>query len=124
VIELLRRAQQRPVGGPARAACVACSTPEAVAETRAWAARLAADRTHLAALLEALPGVAVVPNPRASFLLVRTERAGIWRPLRERGFAVRPGEAFPGLDGHWFRVTVPDPATSDAFVRVLGQLLG
>jgi histidinol-phosphate aminotransferase len=124
VIDRLRRAQpQWPVNGLALEACVACSTSTAVAEARAWAHRLDADRAALTARLAALSGVSVVPNPRASFVLVRTGAVQVWEPLRERGFAVRRGDTFPGLDPHWFRVAVRDRATSADFVRALQETL-
>jgi histidinol-phosphate aminotransferase len=47
----------------------------------------------------------------------------VWEPLRERGFAVRRGDTFPGLDPHWFRVAVRDRATSADFVRALQETL-
>jgi len=124
VIDRLRRAQPHwPVNSLALEACVACSTPAAVAEARAWAERLSADRADLAVCLGGLPGVAVVDNARASFLLVRSDIPRIWEPLRERGFAVRRGDTFPGLDAHWFRVAVRDRATSADFVRALEETL-
>lgn len=124
VVERLRRAQPPwPVSSPALAACVACSTPAALAEAAAWADRLDHDRAELRAALAAVPGVAVVPGARAAFLLVRTTATDVWQPLRERGFAVRRGDTFPGLDGHWFRVAVREPATSAAFVHALEEAL-
>ena len=124
VIGLLRRAQPHwPVGSLALEACVACSAPAAVAEATGWAERLVADRADLAAQLGALLGVSVVPGARASFLLVRTDVPNVWNPLRERGFAVRRGDTFPGLDAHWFRAAVRDRATSAAFVRALEETL-
>jgi histidinol-phosphate aminotransferase len=97
--------------------------PAAVAEARTWAEALGPRRQQLASALAALPGVDVVPDPRTSFLLVRTERARIWHPLRERGFAVRRGDNFPGLGENWFRVAVRDSATSAAFVQTLSEVL-
>ena len=124
VIDRLRRAQPHwPVNSLALEACIGCSTPAAVAEATSWAAQLAARRVELATQLDALPGVAVVAAARASFLLVRSDVRSIWHPLRERGFAVRRGDTFPGLDTHWFRVAVRDRATSAAFVRALEETL-
>ena len=124
VIDRLRRVQPHwPVNSLALEACVACSTPAALAEVRAWAERLAALRADLAMQLAGVAGVAVVGDARASFLLVRCDVAGVWDPLRERGFAVRRGDTFPGLDAHWFRVAVRDDATSTAFVRALKETL-
>jgi len=124
VVDRLRRAQPHwPVSSLALEACVACSTQAAVAEATSWAEQLGTGRAELATQLDALPGVSVVADPRASFLLVRAELAGIWDPLRARGFAVRRGDTFPGLDAHWFRVAVRDRATSAAFVRALEETL-
>jgi histidinol-phosphate aminotransferase len=122
LVQRLRAAQPHwPVGAPALAACVACSTPEAVAEAQAWAGELARSRAHLAELLGALPSLSVVAGA-ASFLLVRDNRPGLWDPLRAQGFAVRRGNTFPGLDAHWFRVAVRDEPTSIAFVEALHDL--
>ena len=124
VIDRLRRAQPPwPVNSLALEACIACSTPAAVAEARTWAEQLAAVRADLAMRLAALSGVSVVGDARASFLLVRSELARVREPLRELGFAVRRGDTFPGLDAYWFRVAVRDRETSAAFVRALEETL-
>jgi histidinol-phosphate aminotransferase len=124
LVERLRAAQPHwPVSAPALEACVACSEPGATAEALAWAATLVSTRDRLATALAALPGVDVVPRSRAPFLLVRTDRPQIWGPLRQRGFAVRRGDTFPGLDPHWIRVAVRDDATSTAFVHALQEVL-
>jgi histidinol-phosphate aminotransferase len=122
LVERLRAAQPHwPVNTLALAACVACSTTEALAEAQAWAGELAGRRAHLTGLLRSLPGVSVVAGA-ASFLLVRADRPGLWHPLRGRGFAVRRGDTFPGLDAHWFRIAVRDEPTSTAFVEALHEL--
>jgi histidinol-phosphate aminotransferase len=124
VIERLRAVQPHwPVNALAIEACIACSTPAAVAEAGAWAVRLATERERLINLLAVLPGVEVVGNPRASFVLVRTERAEIWNPLRDKGFAVRRGDTFPGLGPDWIRVAVRDEKTSTLFVHALREAL-
>lgn len=124
VIERLRAAQPHwPVNALAIEACIACSTPQAIAESRAWAVRLAAEREQLVTLLAALPGAAVTGNPRASFVLVRTGRPEIWNPLRDKGFAVRRGDTFPGLGPDWIRVAVRDEKTSTLFVHALREAL-
>ncbi len=43
--------------------------------------------------------------------------------LRERGYAVRRGDTFPGLGPDWLRVAVRDTATTDAFVDALRRVL-
>jgi histidinol-phosphate aminotransferase len=115
--------QQWPVNALALEACVACSTPAAIAEAHAWAESLAAQRADLATQLAGLTGIDVIGDAGASFLLVRSELPRIWEPLRELGFAVRRGDTFPGLDAHWFRVAVRDPATTTAFVRAVEETL-
>ena len=108
-VATLRAVQpQWPVSAPALEACVACSAPDAVAAADAWARELATLRSHLHRLVGGPAGLV----PAASFLLLRTERAAIWEPLRAKGFAVRRGDTFPGLGPHWIRVAVRDEPTS------------
>jgi histidinol-phosphate aminotransferase len=112
------------VSTPALAAATACATPTAVAAERAIAARLAADRDHLVARLSSLPGVRVAGRPASAFVLIRLPGAARVREvLRERGWAVRRGDTFPGLGPDWLRVAVRDPATTDAFTEVLAEIL-
>ncbi|MEV0156605.1 Rv2231c family pyridoxal phosphate-dependent protein CobC [Micromonospora sp. NPDC050686] len=112
------------VSTPALAAAAACATPAAVAAERALADRLAADRDHLVARLSALPGVRVAGHPASSFVLIhRPGAAAVRERLRERGWAVRRGDTFPGLGPDWLRLAVRDPATTDAFVRTLAEIL-
>jgi histidinol-phosphate aminotransferase len=112
-----------PVSTPALAALTACTTPAARAEA-ADAARALAD--HRAALLAALPpGVVVEGRPESSFVLVRVpDGARVRGALRERGWAVRRGDTFPGLSTDHLRVAVRDPATSRAFAEALAAVLG
>ena len=136
-----------PVSTPALAAAIACSSPEAVAEERRIAATLAEWRQHLVAGLRRLPGVRVVGEPSSSFVLVRVagaharsdaahahadalaaadDNAGadaVWLALRERGYAVRRGDTFPGLGPGWLRIAVRDPNTTDAFLAVFAEVL-
>ena len=111
-----------PVATPALAALVACTSPTAHAEAERWAAEL---ELHRAALLDALPlGVEVVGSPRSSFVLLHVpggERVRL--ALRERGWAVRRGDTFPGLSPDHLRVAVRDPATSRAFSAALAEVL-
>jgi histidinol-phosphate aminotransferase len=131
-----------PVSTPALAATVACLSPAARAELSGYAAALAGDREHLVAGLRALPGVTVAGTPASSFVLVRVtgadvrarnERGGgaqsgtgadaARRALRERGYAVRRGDTFPGLGPDWLRVAVRDRRTSDAFLAAFADVL-
>ncbi|WTF85176.1 Rv2231c family pyridoxal phosphate-dependent protein CobC [Micromonospora globbae] len=112
------------VSTPALAAAAACASPVAVEAERAIAARLAADREHLVARLAGLPGVRVAGRPASAFVLIHLPGAAAVRAaLRERGWAVRRGDTFPGLGPDWLRVAVRDRATTDAFTRVLGEIL-
>jgi len=113
-----------PVSTPALAAAVACASPRAVAEEARLAAEIAADREHLIHVLGAVPGVRVLGEPVASFVLLRVARGEAVRlALRERGWAVRRGDTFPGLTADHLRVAVRDPATSDAFATVLADVI-
>ncbi len=111
-----------PVSTPALAALRACTTPAALAEAAAAAHQLT---EHRAALLAALPAaVEVVGAPRSSFVLLRVPGgAQVRERLRERGWAVRRGDTFPGLTGDHLRVAVRDPDTSRAFGAVLAEIL-
>ncbi|MFI0373693.1 Rv2231c family pyridoxal phosphate-dependent protein CobC [Actinomadura sp. 1N219] len=120
-----RLAEAQPlwaVSTPALVAIEACSAPEAVAEAEAWAAALAAERDRLAGELTAR-GLYVVPEARASFLCLRVPDAlGIRALLRQRGYAVRRGDTFPGLGTDWLRIAVRDRTSNDALLDVLGEL--
>ncbi|MGI5207758.1 Rv2231c family pyridoxal phosphate-dependent protein CobC [Spirillospora sp. CA-108201] len=120
-----RLAEAQPlwaVSTPALAAVEACSAPEAVAEAEAWAVELAAERDRLAAELSAR-GLYVVPGARASFLCLRVPDAlGIRALLRQRGYAVRRGDTFPGLGPDWLRIAVRDRPSNDRLLDVLGEL--
>ncbi len=111
-----------PVSTPALAALTACSTPAARAEAEDAARALAA---HRAALLDALPSaVAVEGHPMSSFVLLRVpDGARVRQALRDRGWAVRRADTFPGLTPDHLRVAVRDPATSRAFGQVLAEVL-
>ena len=111
-----------PVSTPALAALVACTTAGARAEADEAARQLTDHRT---ALLDLLPsGVQVVGTPRSSFVLLRVpDGARVRERLRERGWAVRRGETFPGLTGDHLRVAVRDPDTSRAFSSALAEIL-
>jgi histidinol-phosphate/aromatic aminotransferase/cobyric acid decarboxylase-like protein len=112
-----------PLSTPALAAAVACTTATARAEADAAARELA---VHRAALLAALPpGVTVVGEPVSSFVLLRVPGgARVRAALRDRGWAVRRGDTFPGLSPDHLRVAVRDPATSRAFAADLTAILG
>lgn len=118
-----RLAEQQPpwsVSTPALAATVATAAPSALAEAGRLALELEPWRRHLDASLRAL-GVDVVPSA-APFVLARVG-IGVHEALRARGYAVRRGDTFPGLDAAWVRITVRDPLTTDGLLRELRTVL-
>jgi histidinol-phosphate aminotransferase len=92
-----------------------------------------------------VPGVAVTPHARASFLLLKVTPGSrapvpsnsspnghnipidrgptVRERLRGAGFAVRRGDTFPGLGPAWIRIAVRDRATNDRFVAALTAAL-
>ena len=113
-----------PVSTPALAAATALASPVAVAEERRIARSLAAEREHLIAGLKKVPGVTIAGEPRSSFLAITLAGADKIRlELRERGWAVRRGDTFPGLGPDWLRVAVRETATTDAFLEVLTDVI-
>lgn len=110
------------VSTPALVAVEACSSPEAVAEAEQWAVELGIERDRLAAELSGR-GLYVVPEARASFLcLCVPDALGIRALLRQRGYAVRRGDTFPGLGPDWLRIAVRDRPSNDRLLEVLGEL--
>ncbi|WP_316742316.1 Rv2231c family pyridoxal phosphate-dependent protein CobC [Streptomyces sp. MK7] len=126
VAELERAQPLWPVSTPALAAAQACVEPRALAEAEAAAHRIAADRAHLVAGLGALGahGVRVVEPAEGPFVLVRLPGAAeVRHRLRERGYAVRRGDTFPGLGAEWLRVAVRGLGVADGFLVALGGAL-
>nr|WP_296064797.1 Rv2231c family pyridoxal phosphate-dependent protein CobC [uncultured Actinoplanes sp.] len=112
------------VSTPALAAAIACASPTAIAAEREIAARLAAERSHLLDRLAPVPNLTVAGSPASAFVSVRLESADeVRRDLRERGYAVRRGDTFPGLGPDWLRIAVRDTATTDAFADTLIAVL-
>jgi histidinol-phosphate aminotransferase len=112
------------VSTPALAAAVACASPTAVAAEREIAAALAGDRSHLLRRLAEVPKLTVAGEPASAFVTVRLDAADKIRlELRERGFAVRRGDTFPGLGADWLRIAVRDTATTDSFVETLTAVI-
>ncbi|MGW6357489.1 Rv2231c family pyridoxal phosphate-dependent protein CobC [Streptomyces sp. NPDC055092] len=119
IAELERAQPLWPVSTPALAAAEACVSPRALAEAAHAAHRITADRAHLVAGLAefAAEGVSVAGPAEGPFVLVRVPGAAALRArLRERGFAVRRGDTFPGLGADWLRLAVRDRATTGRFL--------
>lgn len=115
-----------PVSTPALDAVELSTTPRAIAESQAQAQRIARDRDHFIDELERI-GVAVVPRPRAPFVLadLRGCRPDALRAeLRGAGFSVRGCESFPGLGPGWLRLAVRPPDVGAAFARALDRAIG
>jgi len=111
------------VSTPALVAAERCSAPPAVAEAERAARDAATDREHLVAGLRRL-GLPVAGEPRGPFVLVRLAGAALVRgQLRERGWAVRRGDTFPGLGADWLRIAVRDRVVTDAFLAELATVL-
>ncbi len=112
------------VSTPALAAATACASPTAVATEREIASRLADERSHLVRRLRHVPNLTVAGDPASAFVTVRLDGADKIRlELRERGYAVRRGDTFPGLGADWLRIAVRDTSTTDAFVDTLTAVL-
>jgi histidinol-phosphate aminotransferase len=116
------------VSTPALVATEACTGPRALAEADTWARELTVRRDRFATSLRDL-GLHVVPGARASFLCVRVpggaSAAGgpaVREALRERGYAVRRGDTFPGLGPDWLRVAVRDEVTTAGFLAALADV--
>jgi histidinol-phosphate aminotransferase len=109
-----------PVATPALAAIITCATPQAMATEEQIGYELAARRDHLLARLATVPAVRVPAAAASSFVLIRVpEGVRVRQCLRDRGFAVRRGETFPGLGPDWLRVAVRETDISDRFVEAL-----
>ena len=121
------RAQQPPwsVSTPALAAIVACLDLAALAEAAAATRVIGA---HRKVLLDGLAALALpaVGSPSTPFVLVDTGAIGscgsVRIALRERGFAVRRGDTFPGLGPDWIRIAVREPAITRRLLESLATL--
>ena len=113
-----------PVNSLALEALAACCQPDAVAWADTQARQVAAWRASLAGALGRLPGVTVVPEGRAPFLLLRVRDAPLVRArLRDRGIAVRRGDTFPGLGPDWLRIAVAAPEHHDRILDSFSRSL-
>ncbi|MEV5960917.1 Rv2231c family pyridoxal phosphate-dependent protein CobC [Kribbella sp. NPDC051952] len=121
LIEQLAAVQPHwPVSTPALAAAIACSNERAVAEAAYAALDIDRQRVHL---LDSLAPVSTYGEPRGPFVLVHVEGGAVLREsLRERGFAVRRGDTFPGLGPDWLRIAVRPEDVVDGFAKVWRDL--
>jgi histidinol-phosphate aminotransferase len=109
-----------PVSSLALAATQACMQEQALAAARRWAEDVALSRRRWSRRLDAVAGVQVSLPASASFLLLRVpDGTKVRERLRERGFAVRRGDTFPGLGRDWMRVAVRDDVTNERFAQAL-----
>ncbi|AXB48131.1 Rv2231c family pyridoxal phosphate-dependent protein CobC [Amycolatopsis albispora] len=118
------RAVQPPwsVSALAAVAVVACCRPEAVKEADELAVAAEADREFLLAGLRDL-GVSVYGEPRAPFVLAEFhDGARLRERLRERGYAVRRADTFPGLGPDWLRIAVRSRPVMTEFLTTLNEL--
>jgi histidinol-phosphate aminotransferase len=128
LIEQLAAVQPHwPVSTPALAAAIACSNERALAEAAEAAWEIDRHRAHLLESLgvvgSAGVGVSTYGVPRGPFVLVRVEGGAVLREsLRERGFAVRRGDTFPGLGPDWLRIAVRPEDVTDGFAKVWRDL--
>ena len=125
LLALLRSAQPLwSVSTPALAAARACSSTQAVAEAASLAEEADQHRRYLMRLLGAIPGIETAGEQRAPFVLVRVPDGDAVRArLRDRGFAVRRCDTFPGLGPDWLRIAVREPGICDVFVDSLREVL-
>lgn len=111
------------VSTPAVMATVACLGEGPSQEADALAREGAQHRHDLVERLNDI-GLHTVPGS-APFVLVDTSpisTESLRGPLAAKGFAVRRGETFPGLDATWLRLTVRTPQQHQHLVETIAQL--
>ena len=114
------RAKQSPwsVSTVAAAAMVACSSEQARAEQESRAAATTSNRQVLVDGLREL-GLETVPS-QAPYVLARMG-SGTREALRDKGFAVRRADTFPGLDDSWARIAVRTQELTRALLAALRE---
>jgi histidinol-phosphate aminotransferase len=124
LIEALAEVQPHwSVSTPALVAAAACSSPVAIAEAQAVASRIATDRAYLTKRLASYDGVEIAGLPQGPFVLLQVRNGRkVRQRLRDRGYAVRRGDSFPGLGPTWMRIAVRDPHTTDGFLDALATV--
>lgn len=128
ITEMGRQQPPWSVSTPAARAMIGCVSDRARATVRRAAEEIRDRRDHLVVGLTAV-GLPPVPAAHTPFVLVdahgwlRDRTPGALRArLRERGFAVRRGETFPGLGADWIRIAVRDEETTDTVIETLRAL--
>ena len=114
---------------PALAAIAACLAPAALADASAAAAVMIAERNVLLDGLAEI-GLPAAGRPDTPFVLVDTSGivsrgdcpGSVREALREKGFAVRRGDTFPGLGPDWIRIAVRGTAVSRRLLETLAAL--
>ncbi len=124
LIEQLAAVQPHwPVSTPALSAAIACSNERALSEATNAALDIDRQRVHLVDNLGSVSGLSTYGVARGPFVLVQVEGGAVLREsLRDKGFAVRRGDTFPGLGPDWLRIAVRPADVTDAFVKVLRDL--
>jgi histidinol-phosphate aminotransferase len=108
------------VGTTALVAAEVCSSPMAVAQAESMAVSMTADRAYLLKRLREFDGVEVAGIPQGPFVLLQVRNGRkVRQRLRDRGYAVRRGDSFPGLGPTWMRIAVRDPQATDGFLDAL-----
>jgi histidinol-phosphate aminotransferase len=109
--QLARDRPQWPVGTLVLEAVAACCSPGAVAEAEVAAREALRHKDDFVAALGKMPGVQVVVEPTAPFVLVRVpDGRQLRETLRDKKIAVRRGETFPGLSVDHIRLAVRPPS--------------
>jgi histidinol-phosphate aminotransferase len=124
LIQQLREVQERPPSAAAVKACLAYSTPQAVAQVAEWATTLRARRRHLVRMLSAVPGIEVVAGAGACFVLAHVAAPGRSAAVRAKGFQVRVCDDVPGLGPEWIKVQVGDRRSTAALVAAFTEADG
>jgi histidinol-phosphate aminotransferase len=113
-----------PVSAPALAAAAACVEPHALRQAEGVARAAEEDRRYLESRLAMLPRVTLPAVSRAPFVLVHTPGAeGIRMILRERGFALRRADTFPGLGTDWLRIAVRDRSVTNGLIAAHNRFI-
>lgn len=112
-----------PLGTLQLEAIIATAEPSAVAQSRRYADRIAADRAAMIDRLTAL-GLDVHLPATGPFLLLRVPDGALVRKrLADRGIAVRRADTFPGLGPDHLRVAVRGAAEVERLIDALNAAL-